>query len=95
MTVSDTNLRTPTTSALSFSSEGLYRQFPLQYIDSGELQRMIGKVSLPYHNSFSPPISVEMESDFFDLILIGDTCARPNVREDDVSGDDENGDERT
>jgi hypothetical protein len=52
---------------------------------------MIGEVSVPYHDSFF--ISVEMESGFFDLILIGDTCARSNVRGDDVSGDDVSGDD--
>ena len=61
--------RTPTTSALSLSSEGLSRQFPVQYIGSGESQRLIGDIVLPYHDSFFV-LSDEMESDFFDLVLI-------------------------
>ena len=61
--------RTPTISALSPSSEGLSRQFPVQYIGSGESQRSIGDIVLPYHDSFFV-LSDEMKSDFFDLVLI-------------------------
>ena len=49
----------------------------------------MGDVALPYHDSFFS-ISVEIESDFFDLVVIGDMCVRSKV-----PGDDDTGDERT
>ena len=70
------------------SATGLSRHFPVQYIDSGEPQRSMGDIVLPpYHDSFA--ISVEIESDFFDLVLIGDDIGgRSNVPGDDVTGDE-------
>jgi hypothetical protein len=80
---------TPTMSALGPSSEGFSRHFPVQYIDSGEPQRLMGDIVSPYQDSFSI-LSVIMESDFFDLVRIGDILARSKV-----PGEDETGDERT
>jgi hypothetical protein len=45
-------------------------------------------VILPYHDSFFS-ISVDIESDFFDLVVIGDIFVRSKVPGDDT------GDERT
>jgi hypothetical protein len=71
------------------SNEGFSRHFPVQYIDSGEPQRSMGDIVLPYHDSLFS-ISVEIESDFFDLVVIDDIFVRSKV-----PGDDDTGDERT
>ena len=49
----------------------------------------MGDKLLPYHDSFFS-ISVEIESDLFDLVVIGGICVRSKV-----PGDDDTGDERT
>lgn len=68
-----------TTSAVSLSAkEGLSRHSPVQNIASGEPQRSMGDIVLPYHG----PISVEMESDFFDLVITS------KVAEGDMVGDE-------
>jgi hypothetical protein len=48
----------------------------------------MGDMVLPYHDSFFS-ISVEIESDLFDLVVIGDVCVKSKVPGDDT------GDERT
>lgn len=74
----------PTTSALGLPSGGDFsRHCPVQYIDSGDPLRLMGDIVLPYHDSFST--SVEMESDFFDLVLIGDLKSK--VPADVATGD--------
>ena len=52
---------------------------------SGEPQRLMGDIVLPYHDSFSV-LSVEMESDFFDLVLIGDIFVGSKVPGCDETG---------
>jgi hypothetical protein len=49
----------------------------------------MGDIVLSYHDSFFST-SVEIESDFFDLVVIGDIFVRSKV-----PGDDDTGDERT
>jgi hypothetical protein len=75
-----------TTSNSFPSNDGFSRHFPVQYIDSGEPQRSMGPL---YHDSLFS-ISVEIESDLFDLVVIGDIFVRSKV-----PGDDDTGDERT
>ena len=83
--------KTPTTSARGSppSSKG---QFPVQYIDSGEPQRSMGDILLPYQDSVSI-FSVVMERDIFDFVLIGCMCGWSKAWV--VPGCDETGDERT
>lgn len=81
--------RTLTTSALGSPSSK--EQFPVQYMASGEPQRLMGDIVLPYHASPSK-FSVVMERDFFDLVRIGCIWARSLAK---VPGCDETGDERT
>ena len=73
-------------SALSVpSSEGLPRQSPVQYNDSGESQMSMGDIVLPSHRS----VLVEMESAIFDLVVMGEICASVKSKGpgDDVTGD--------
>ena len=59
----------------------------MQYIGSGEPQRLVGEIVLPYNDSFSV-LLVEMEGDFFNLVAVGDISAQSKVIEDDESGDE-------